>query len=163
MPDTHVIRLRGPWEYEPLARTFVAADGTRREIADDLPSAGRVHLPADWGQSLGADFRGRVRYTRRFGLPTNLEAHEDVWLVVDGVDYFGTVAINGQALGEVVGFQTPREFEIRNLLADRNFLTLDVELPLYEDGQHSAAIERPGREDLPGGPIGEVRLEIRSV
>jgi beta-galactosidase/beta-glucuronidase len=159
MPDTHVIRLRGPWEYEPLARTFVAADGTRRESTDELPPAGRVHLPSDWGASLGAEFRGRVRYSRRFGLPTNLESHEQVWLVVDGVDYFGTVALNGHALGEAIGFQSSREFDIRSFLVERNLLTLDVDLPLYEGG--AAAPQRPGRDGLPGGLIGEIRLEIR--
>ena len=60
MPDMHVIRLRGPWEYEPLAHTFIAADGTRHESTESLPPRGRVHLPADWGTTLGPEFRGRV-------------------------------------------------------------------------------------------------------
>jgi hypothetical protein len=161
MPDTHVIRLRRPWEYEPLARTFIDADGTRRESTQGMPPAGRAHLPTDWGATLGNDFRGSVRYSRRFGLPTNLERHEQVWIVVDGVDYFGTVALNGTPLGELVGYRTPREFDIRTLLVERNLLTLAVELPLYEAG--ATAPQRPGREDLPGGPIGEIRLEIRST
>jgi beta-galactosidase/beta-glucuronidase len=160
MPDFHAIRLRGPWEYEPLARTFVAADGTRREGTDELPPSGRVHLPADWGVKLGADFRGRVRYVRRFGLPTNLEPHEQVWLVIDGVDYFGMVSLNGKPLGEMVGYQEAREFDVGDLLADRNLLTLEVELPRYEVGD--SEIDRPGRDHLPGGPIGEIRLEFRS-
>jgi len=164
MPDMHVIRLRGPWEYEPLARVFVAPDGTRRESTEELPPPGRVHLPTDWGATLGQEFRGRVRYIRRFGLPTNLEPHEQVWLVIEGVDYFGMLSLNGQSLGEVVGFQTPREFDIQGLLADRNLLTLDIELPRYEGGAAiRARIERPGRDHLPGGPIGEIRLEIRST
>jgi len=162
MSDMHVIRLRGPWEYEPLARTTIAADGTRHERTDDLPPVGRVHLPADWGATLGQEFRGRVRYTRRFGLPTNLEPDEEVWLLIDGVDYFGVVSLNGQRLGEIVGYRSPREFDVRRLLAERNVLTLEVELPLVEAGAGRAVkFDRPGREKLPGGPIGEVRLEIR--
>jgi beta-galactosidase/beta-glucuronidase len=160
MPDTHVIRLRGPWEYEPLARVSIAADGSRSESTAELPPAGRVHLPADWGTTLGMTFRGRVRYTRRFGLPTNLEPHEQVWLEIDGVDYFGTVSLNGRSLGDVVGYRSAREFDIRNVLTERNLLTLEVELPAYGPG--AAAPGRPNREHLPGGPIGEVRLEIRS-
>jgi hypothetical protein len=147
-----------------MAYTFVAADGTRHESADGLPPPGRVHLPADWGATLGQEFRGRVRYVRRFGLPTNLEPHEQVWLVIDGVDCFGTLSLNGQPLGELVGYQQPKEFDVRRLLADRNLLTLDIELPRYEgNAAIPAEIERPGREHLPGGPIGEVRLEIRST
>ena len=100
----HVIRLRGPWEYEPLVRVWIDASGARRESRESLPAAGRAHLPADWGLTLGPDFRGRVRYTRRFGLPTNLEPHEEVWLVVEGVDYFGSLALNDTPLGDVTGY-----------------------------------------------------------
>src|ERR1700676_4009933 len=110
MPQPHVIRLRGPWDYEPLARVFCAADGTRREVTDALPPPGRVRLPADWGPTLGIDFRGRVRYLRRFGLPTNLDSSQRVWLVVEGVDYFGTATLNGTRLGELIGYTTPTEF-----------------------------------------------------
>ncbi len=160
MSDTHVIRLRGPWEFEPLCWVLISADGTRRESVDGLPPAGRIHLPADWGLILGADFRGRVRYTRRFGLPTNLEPHERVWLVCEGVDYFGELAVNDQFLGRVEGYERPAEFEVGPLLAERNTLALIVELPQYEIS--AAAPSRPGRAELPGGAIGEIRLEIRS-
>jgi beta-mannosidase len=160
VPDTHVIRLRGPWEFEPLCRVSISHDGARSESKAHLPPVGRVHLPADWGLSLGADFRGRVRYTRRFGLPTNLEPHERVWLVCDGVDYFGELAVNDQFLGRIEGYERPAEFEIGTLLAERNLLELIVELPQYKSA--AAAPSRPGRAELPGGPIGEVRLEIRS-
>lgn len=170
MSDVHIIRLRGPWEYLPLARTWTDADAVRRESTADLPPPGRVHLPADWEATLGADFRGRVRYTRRFGLPTNLEPHERVWLVIEGVDYFGSLALNGTSLGEIVGYQSLCEFDVTRLLAERNSLSLDVELPQVDEAPDSAGqalaehqpIHRPGRERLPGGPIGEIRLEIRA-
>ena len=154
----HVIHLRGPWEYKPLARVIVAADGARQESAADLPPAGRVQLPADWGLTLGADFRGRVRYLRRFGLPTNLESSDRVSLVIEGVDYFGSATLNGTRLGELLGYSAAAQFDVGRLLAPRNLLTLDVELPAYAVG--ADAPQRPGRESLPGGPIGEVRLEI---
>lgn len=164
MSETHVIRLRGPWEYEPLARVFLGSDGTRNEGTDDLPPPGRLQLPADWGATLGRDFHGRVRYRRRFGLPTNLGPLDEIWLVIEGVDYFGDVSLNGQALGRIAGYVAPREFDIRGALAPRNLLTLDVELPRYAmDSGAVATIERPGRDGLPGGPIGEVRLEIRAT
>ena len=155
----HIIRLRGPWEYEPLARVWIDAAGVRRESSESLPAAGKVHLPTDWGATLGTDFRGRVRYTRRFGLPTNLGPGETVWLVVEGVDSFGSLALNNVSLGEMTGCQRIAEFEITDLLAPRNLLQFDVELPCCESP--AAAPDRPGREHLPGGPIGEVDLEIR--
>ncbi len=137
-----------------------AVSGARSR--ESLPAAGRGQLPADWGLTLGADFRGRVRYTRRFGLPTNLETHEQVWLVVEGVDYYGTLELNGTALGEVTGYVgPPAEFHITPLLSERNVLISDVELASYEPGE--TIPHRPGRVHLPGGPIGEVRLEVRSL
>src|SRR5947199_55516 len=73
----HIIRLRGPWEYKPLAHVWIGEGDVRRESVESLPPGGRI------------------------------------------------------------------------------------ELPQYESG--SAIPERAGREQLPGGPIGEVRLEIRSL
>jgi hypothetical protein len=159
MTASHVIRLRGPWEYEALARTRIAADGSRLISRENLPPPGRTHLPADWGATLGPDFRGLVRYTRRFGLPTHLDPHDQVSLVIDGVDFFGSVQFNGTPLGAMQGYNQPTAFEVRQLLAPRNMLLIEVELPVYESP--AAGPVRPGRENLPGGLIGEVRLEIR--
>jgi hypothetical protein len=156
----HIIRLRGPWEYKPLAHVSIGEGDIRRESVESLPPGGRIQLPADWGATLGATFRGRVRYERRFGLPTNLDRHERVWLVVEGVDYFGAVSLNVTPLGSIIGYNCPTEFEVTEILSPRNVLTLDVELPQYESD--AATPDRPGRKHLPGGPIGEVRLEIRS-
>jgi len=156
----HIIRLRGPWEYKPLARVSIGEGDVRRESVESLPPGGRIQLPSDWGSTLGAAFRGRVRYERRFGLPTNLDPHERVWLVVEGVDYFGAVSLNATALGPIIGYNCPTEFDVTDILSPRNVVTLDVELPQYQSG--AAAPDRPGREQLAGGPIGEVRLEIRS-
>jgi hypothetical protein len=109
---------------------------------------------------LGAGFRGVVRYSRRFNPPASLDAHERLWLVVDGVDARGTVSLNGTRLGEVEGYAVQTSFDITSLVAARNELELDVELPA--DGPAGALPLRPGREAMPGGPVGEVWLEVRS-
>ena len=62
MPHVHTIRLRGPWPYEPISRSIRRDDGRVSETSDDLPPGGRLQMPADWGRTLGPDFRGRVRY-----------------------------------------------------------------------------------------------------
>src|SRR5262249_26352166 len=107
----------------------------------------------DWGASLGREFRGCVRYRRTFQRPTGLEPHERVWLVCEGVDARGEVQVNGQSLGSVRGYALHSQWDITALLDVRNEILLDVEL--------AADVLRPGREALPGGPIGEVRLEVR--
>ena len=148
MAEPHVIRLRGPWLLEPLTR-----DGAESE----LPAGGKVPVPGDWRELLGADFFGCARYTRRFNCPTNLEAGERVWLVLDGVDHQAGVNLNGHALGVARGYQSAVRFDLTELLEPHNVLAIDVSLPaaVYHDSSL-----RPGREGQPGGLIGEVRLEI---
>ena len=157
MSTPHVIRLRGPWEYCPLERVRLLHDGTCERSSQGLPPGGRVEIPADWGQTLGDDFRGRVRYVRRFGCPTNLTSGDRVWLVLEAVDARAEVMLNDEPLGSVTGPAGGR-FDITAALRDRNVLTVDVELlPLPSEVERERRAERAGG---PGGLIGEVRLEI---
>ncbi|MGH7193845.1 MAG: hypothetical protein ACREJM_09975 [Candidatus Saccharimonadales bacterium] len=171
MPYPHIIRLRGPWQYTPLVRF----DDER------LPPAGRVELPADWGATLGDYFRGRVRYERSFNPPTNLDPHERVWIVADGADARADVGLNCQSLGTVEGYALSSEWDVTARIGPRNTMSLEVELsdgrnqgqcgelepPGHRQGSAPATARtyrlRPGREALPGEPIGQVRLEIRST
>jgi beta-galactosidase/beta-glucuronidase len=157
----HVIRLRGPWDYEPLQRLELAADGAVQTADEPLPAPGRITIPADWGQTLGTDFRGRVRFVRRFGQPTNLGASERVWLVCEGVDLRGEASLNGRPLGELQGWRTVARFDVTTQLELRNELAIVVELPpLGDRTEHALRCDRAGRA---GGLIGEVRLEIEPV
>ena len=70
------------------------------------------------------------------------------------------MSLNARPLGPIIGYNCPTEFDVTDILSPRNVVTLDVELPQYASGATPPA--RSGREQLPGGPIGEVRLEIRS-
>jgi len=151
----HLIRLRGPWEYSPLFRLAILPDGSLRRETDDLPAAGRTILPADWGATLGADFRGRVAYRRRFGCPTGLGHADRVDLVLARVDAYGWATLNGQDLGEIPAGGHAWRCEITSRLRTRNELLVEVELPAGKP-----APERPGRTGGPGGMVGEVRLEI---
>ncbi len=107
---------------------------------DAAVRAGRVKLPGDSGAMLGPAFRGRVRYRRAFHQPTGLDPHEHVWLVCEGANAFGQIACNGQVLGDVTATHAC-EFEITAILRASNEVQFEVESP--------------------GGPIGEVRLEVR--
>lgn len=158
MPYPHAIRLRGPWQFEPLYRYVSSAEGSAAATRHNLPPGGRATAPGDWGATLGRDFHGRVRYRRAFHAPATLDRHERLWLVVEGVDARGVAAVNGIRLGEIEGYAIERCFDITQLIARNNQVTLEVDLP-------PAAVEqppRPGRENLPGGLVREVRLEVRS-
>jgi beta-galactosidase/beta-glucuronidase len=132
----HRIRLRGPWDCEPLLRIGSAAA---------LPRPCRMNLPCRWDEGGLANFAGRVRYRRRFGLPTNLDAGESVWLSFAAVDAAADVWLNSQHVGSHVG-EGAFEFEVTKLLQPRNELVVEVE---------SASTS--------GGLCGEVALEIRPL
>ena len=132
----HTIRLRGPWESEPLER--MGSDVS-------LPPPGKVTMPCDWSESLGADFRGAVLYRRVFHTPTGLDLGEQVWLAFGAVLGHANVVLNDQTIGEFSTGDCPARYNITPLLTDDvNWLAVRVE--------HT--------EDRPGGLVGDVRLEI---
>jgi beta-galactosidase/beta-glucuronidase len=154
--EAHVIRLRGPWHVEPLARVSVV-NGQARWESSSLPLAARQQLPNDWSAVCGAAFRGRVRYRRGFGRPTNL-ASAKVWLVCSGVDYQGEFWLNGTRLGAMQGWESTAEWAITELLLVRNELVVEVTCMADEA---SESRKRGNRAGMAGGLIGEARLEIR--
>jgi hypothetical protein len=95
----HRIRLRGPWECEPL---------------------GRVTVPHRW------DHAGRVRLRRRFGYPGRIDAHERVWLILPAVERIAAVRLNGELLGRQEG-PGGCEFDVTALLRERNELTVELD------------------------------------
>lgn len=129
------IRLRGPWECEPLAR---APESEK----PDMPAACRMTLPCRWKEGGLRGFAGKVRFRRHFGYPSRLESHERLWLTFDGVADQAEVSVNGQLLGQHEGAGR-FDFDVSGILQDRNDLTVDV------------------TGDANGGIHGEVALEVR--
>jgi len=99
-------------------------------ITQQLPGAWEAVLPG---------FRGTVRYTRRFGKPTNLETHERVWLCIDDVAGNVSMSLNGEEVPDTA-------FDVTDLLRERNLL--QIEVTQLDPAQLA-------------GLVGEVRLEIR--
>lgn len=154
----HVIRLRGPWQCEPLARTVLRADGSVEEVVGEIPPPGTLRMPSDWGPVCGSGFRGRVRFTRSFGRPTGLEATDQVQLVFAEIDGTADVSLGEHRLGGVEMGAGEASFEVRHLLAPRNRLVVVVELPAEQPG--APRLPRGPRTGLPGGIVGEVTLRI---
>lgn len=135
MTACHVIRLRGPWEYEPLERADPSGVG-------EVP---RVHLPLGEGESLPEAIHGRMRFRRWFNQPRQLDEHEQVWIVIEGLTQPAEVRLNDQPLGCIEANIRLAQFEITTHLERRNRLTFDMTLPL--EGPINA-------------PWSDVRLEI---
>jgi len=156
----HTIRLRGPWQLEPVFRCVRRADGGFDRVTDELPMATRMHLPADWSAAFGADFLGRVRYVRTFHTPPGLMFDERVWLVVEPQRSTARVVLVEDTLGEVAADGPAGRFDITHRLLPTNRLEIFVDHPATEEGQivGSGAVL-----SLAGGLVGEVRLEIEEV
>jgi hypothetical protein len=139
----HRIRLRGPWECEPLGRYL--PHGSKPELAkQNLPAPRRMTLPCRWDEGGLKDFAGQVRYTRDFGYPSRIDSHEHLWLTFEGADARAEVWLNGEFLGRHEGALEPFEFEVTTFLRPRNQLVVAVD---------SMAAN--------GGLWGEVALEVR--
>jgi beta-galactosidase/beta-glucuronidase len=124
---------------------------------DKLPAPARATMPADWSKTLGKNFLGRVRYCRTFQKPTGLDEGQRVWLVVEPPDSRGSVTLNDQILGVLSRGDSPARFDITGLLASHNRLEIVIEHPLLDCAD---APNDDSNVHLPGGLVGEVRLEI---
>lgn len=124
----HLIRLLGPWEVAAVARYAQQANGSWTLSGENLPAPGRVKLPGSWNESLGADFRGVARFTRRFHRPTGLRTGDRVWLTVDLSAQGSKVTLNGEELtpANQAGSTTPLRFEISERLLDSNLLSIEI-------------------------------------
>ena len=145
----HRIFLRGPWQAEPLARADNQFDGTRVWSHRELPAAGTVRLPAAW-QILFGDFRGRVRFSRRFHPPSNVTPDDRLSIVLDGIRGSGSIYLNGEFLGKIEIANTTAKFDVTGKLQINS--TLQIELEFTETSPAASA----------GGLFASVALEIES-
>lgn len=154
----HIIRLRGPWQVEALARFVPHLDGTFSIADDNLPAAAdRGVVPADWSADLGDGFLGRVRYRRAFNKPTGLNGGERVFLVIEPPRSAGVVQLNGERLGVVSCRPAVGRYDVTDLLEGFNQVEVLVEHPKLDDRGRAGDDCDLG---VAGGMVGEVRLEI---
>lgn len=140
---THRIRLIGPWEYS-WTGSLTAPTESLSET-----TSGSVKMPCDWLVLFGTD-AGAATFSRRFHCPTNLEPHERVFLVFEGIGGQGEIALNDEVLAQVTPTDQPVEVEVTNRL--QRFNRLNVSL------QFNPQAATPYR----GGLYGAVVLEIRA-
>jgi hypothetical protein len=141
----HRIRLRGPWQYQPLSQFQQSADGTFAEQTDSLPQGGTITPPLDLCQTpLGRAYRGRVRYRRRFGRPARIGPLEVIHLVVPPLTSAAEIHLNGNFLGQVRPHSAGR-FDVTTQLQARNEMWIDIVSPAdpMALAQHQATRDTP--------------------
>jgi len=136
----HRIRLMGPWEF--------AWDETSGEESPPA-TEGTTAMPCDWS-SLFGPATGTVTFRRRFHRPSNLEAHERVWLVCTGVRGRGTVALNDERLSEFDCIGEATECDVTSHLAAFNVVSIRL------------SVDESAQPSTPSGLYEPVVLEIRS-
>jgi hypothetical protein len=115
MTYPHRIRLRGPWQVQPLHGL---------DVSQPLPAALTMRMPGRLSDTPLHDFRGRLRFRRRFGYPGRIDIWECVWLTFAGIEGQASVGLNGQKLGELGG---PGDFDVTRLLQIRNEVTVELQ------------------------------------
>lgn len=153
----HSIRLRGPWQLEPICRYVPRKDGFFDAEVENLPAAATMKMPTDWSAAFGGDFLGRVRYVRTFHAPPGLVPEERVWLVVEPQRSLARVMMGDDVLGTVVATGPAQRFDITHRLESFNRVEIVVDHPALANGEIA---EGAVDVSLPGGLVGEVRLEI---
>lgn len=136
----HRIRLLGPWEF-----VWEGASGAETPLVTE----GITAMPCDWGRLFGA-VAGTASFRRRFHRPSNLDAHERVWLICTGVRGRGTVSLNDEQLSEFDSDGEAVECEVTSRLAPFNVVNIRLSVGAIEEHQP------------PGGLFEPVVLEIRN-
>lgn len=113
-PAEHRIRLRGPWKYRWLNTNAPA-------VAE--PQTFRH--PEEW-LDLIAGKTGRMELSRVFHAPTNMEPHEQLFVVLTGVHATGEVFLNGASLGPFDTHVNCYEFGCPLPLPWTNTLTIEL-------------------------------------
>ncbi len=156
----HVINLKAPWDAQPLTLTRLRRDGVVEAVDGPVPPPLKMIMPGRWADRGLPGFQGKVRFRRGFAWPKPLASYERLWLVVGAADYFASVSVNGEKLGDHAGAFEPFEFEITRLAQKKNELVIDADCPKADPEATREWLWR-GKLGPGGGLWGVVSLEVR--
>ena len=138
---SHRIQLKGPWDF-----------GWKSAIVEGLEPAslsGTVTMPSDWRTLFGCR-SGTAEFRRKFHRPSNLDAHETVFLVFTAIRGQVAVGLNRHQLGDFIGTGASVEFDVTSFLKEFNELRVEI------------AFDSEFEPDIAGGLYEVVALDIRS-
>ena len=155
----HTIRLRGPWQLEPVFRYVPRADGGYERHGDDLPAAAQ----ADDAGRLGRGVRRQIFSAASATCGLSIAARPAVRTSGCGSssnrsDREACVVMAEETLGDVSLRADRRSDSTSRIdLRPHNRLEIFVDHPALDEER--ASVGDPALLP-PGGLVGEVRLEI---
>lgn len=129
-----VIDLSGCWEIKIDAENNGGQQDWQHGFAPDAI----VAVPGSWNEQLAElglmNYIGAVWYQRRFQIPQSLDRYQ-IMLRFGSVDFYASVWLNGQLVGEHNGGYLPFEFDISHLIQHErsNILIVRVDNRLTHD------------------------------
>lgn len=147
----HRMHLKGPWFYQWLDGPVASDSSTENVTTQDSPllADSRVRMPSSWQSAFG-NASGRIRFSRRFQRPTNLDNNEHVHIAFDGIGGQAIIAVNGEELGNLADTSDTVSFDMTSLLKLSNELTVELTFSAEPDSR-------------PGGLFEPVAIEIHRV
>ena len=144
----HRMHLKGPWIYEWLDGPHGSTGCIETAASDNSPllADSRVRMPCSWQSAFGG-MSGRIRFSRRFQRPTNLDENERVHIAFDGIGGQAQIAVNGQEIGRLSNNVETVSFDITSILSVSNELSVELSFS-------------PDNEATPGGLHQPVAIEI---
>ncbi|GAB3670552.1 glycoside hydrolase family 2 protein [Halopiger thermotolerans] len=127
----HSRSLDGEWLFEVDPDGIGMTEGWQTELAMWVTEANPVDVPHIWQEDDGLrGYAGTAWYNRTFEVEAaELESHR-AFVEFGAVDYWATVWVNGERVGEHRGGYLPFEFEITDAItAGENTLTVAVHDP----------------------------------
>ena len=104
-------------------------------IEYDFVSSDYLNVPGDWNSQRDKleYYEGTIWYKKSFSAP--ISANKKTFLYIGAANYYTHVYINGKKIGEHEGGFTPFNFEITNLLREKdNFVVIKVDNRRRADG-----------------------------
>ena len=149
--------LSGAWEFCLAGTQEWLPAAVPGGVHTDLLALGRIPDPfaADNEKHVQWVAESEWSYRRSFSCAPEIQAHDKVFLVCDGLDTLATVTLNGHRLGQTDNMFRRYEWEVKSLLntSGANELTITFESPVKYASEKQGIRALAGvAQAIPGGP-----------
>lgn len=118
-----VVVLAGHWQVLPVAQFKTEYSKSEHWLEMELPSHWQEHPSLD-------SYTGKLLYKKEFTYRKKPDRR--YWLHLPGIFYWSRVHLNRQFLGSHEGYFSPQEYEVSELLSEKNILLVEVDCPAEE-------------------------------